>query len=119
MVEKSSMPPTYDEVQNICKSVLDEVIGQSSYMHTESVKWTSKVVETITEKLVSMERHFKYCVTCVIMQSGLGAGLNMSSTCYWNRQTDFAFAVRWESKAVFAVCNVFAIAFNPETEMTS
>uniref|UniRef100_A0A915E1J8 Dynein light chain Tctex-type 1 n=1 Tax=Ditylenchus dipsaci TaxID=166011 RepID=A0A915E1J8_9BILA len=110
MVDKTSLPPTYDEVNQICKDVLEEVIGQSTYQHGESVKWTSKAVENITEGLVALNRNYKFCVCCIIMQTGLGAGLNVSSTCYWDKQTDFAFAIRWESKAVIAVCNVFALA---------
>lgn len=51
-----------------------------------------------------------FLVSCIIMQTGLGAGLNVASTCYWNKATDYSFAYRWESKAVIAIVNVFAIA---------
>jgi hypothetical protein len=59
------------------------------------------------------------------MQAGLGAGLNVASMCFWgwyclrdcenlierisDKQTDHSFVVRWESKAVIAVCNVYAL----------
>lgn len=46
------------------------------------------------------------------MQTGLGAGLNVAATCFWDKSTDQAFAVRWESKSVIAVVNVFAIALS-------
>lgn len=45
------------------------------------------------------------------MQTGLGAGLNVATTCYWDKSTDVSFPYRWESKAVIVICNIFAIAF--------
>ena len=110
MVEKAVLPPTHDEVNGICKEVFENLIGQSSYQHAEVVKWNQKAVEDITVKLVALGRSFKYCVSCLIMQTGLGAGLNVASTCYWDQSSDISFVVRWESKSVIAVCNVFAIA---------
>ncbi|VDN06031.1 unnamed protein product [Thelazia callipaeda] len=49
-------------------------------------------------------------VTCVIMQTNTGAGLSVSSTCYWDKTTDMSFTVRWENKAVVTIVNVFAVA---------
>uniref|UniRef100_A0A914BWH3 Dynein light chain Tctex-type 1 n=1 Tax=Acrobeloides nanus TaxID=290746 RepID=A0A914BWH3_9BILA len=103
-------PPSYDDVTGICKEVLDEVIGTSSYIHTEAVNWNQKIVELITERLVRLDRPYKFCVCCVIMQLGLGTGLNCSSTCYWDKSSDQAFAYRWENKGVLAVVNVFCIS---------
>ncbi|KAH7728651.1 outer-arm dynein light chain 3 - sea urchin [Aphelenchoides avenae] len=112
MVDKSLLPPTYDEVNAICKDVLDEIVGQTGYNHAEAVKWNQKAVETISGHLVALGRPFKFCVCCVFMQTGLGAGLNVAATCFWDKSTDQAFAVRWESKSVIAVVNVFAIALS-------
>lgn len=44
------------------------------------------------------------------MQTGLGAGLNVATTCYWDKSTDISIHYRWESKAVIVICNIFAIA---------
>ena len=58
------------------------------------------------------------------MQAGLGAGLNVASMCFWgffhlinksiennnsDKKADHSYVVRWESKAVIAVCNIFAL----------
>ncbi|CAD5206273.1 unnamed protein product [Bursaphelenchus okinawaensis] len=112
MVDRSLLPPSFEEVSGICKEVLDDVIGQKPYQHAEVVKWNQTAVEKITEKLAGLGRPYKYCLCCVVMQTGLGAGLNVSSTCYWDKNTDHTFAYRWESRAVIAVCNVYAISMS-------
>jgi len=113
MVDRSLVQPSYEEVSSICKEVLDEIVGNQPYQHAEVVKWNQTAVEKITEKLAAMNRPYKYCLCCVIMQTGLGAGLNVSSTCFWDKNNDHAFAYRWESRAIIAVCNVFAISMGP------
>uniref|UniRef100_A0AC34FPB0 Dynein light chain Tctex-type 1 n=1 Tax=Panagrolaimus sp. ES5 TaxID=591445 RepID=A0AC34FPB0_9BILA len=102
---------TYDEVNNLCKEIFEDTIGQTPYQHLEAVKWNTNVVEAITQGLVNLNQQFKYCVTCIVMQAGLGAGLNVASTCYWDRMTDASYSIRWESKTVVAVCTIFAVNY--------
>lgn len=110
LISTTQTPITYEEVAGICKGVLENVIGQNGYQHTEAVKWNQKIVEKITENLILLERSYKFCVSCIIMQTGLGAGLNVATTCYWDKSTDVSIHYRWESKAVIVICNVFTIA---------
>uniref|UniRef100_A0A7E4V0S3 Dynein light chain tctex-type n=1 Tax=Panagrellus redivivus TaxID=6233 RepID=A0A7E4V0S3_PANRE len=113
-VNKSdSLPiaPTFEEANNIAKEVLEEVVGSSVYLHIESVAWNQSVVEKVTQRLVDMNRPYKYCVTNVIMQTGTSVGLNVSSTCYWDKHTDQTYSIRWESKNVVAIMTVFAISY--------
>lgn len=105
------LPPTYDEVNNVCKNVFDETIGQNEYKHIDAVKWNTHIVEMITQRLVALNRPFKYCVTCILMQAGYGTGLNVASTCYWDKNTDTSFSIRWETKNVVAVSTIFAINY--------
>jgi len=99
----------YEEVSKICKKAFDEIIGTASYQHTEAVKWNQAAVEKITEDLVKMGYPYKICVCCIVMQTGLGAGLNVASACFWDKTDDLAYVVRWESKAVFAISSIFAL----------
>uniref|UniRef100_A0A914I4I0 RING-type domain-containing protein n=1 Tax=Globodera rostochiensis TaxID=31243 RepID=A0A914I4I0_GLORO len=101
---------TQEEVNTICKDVLESLIGSSTYQHTEAVKWNQSVVEKITAGLVQLQKPYKYCVCVILMQTGSGAGLSVASMCFWDRRCDNSFVVRWESKAVTAVCNIFAVA---------
>uniref|UniRef100_A0A915PUD8 Cystatin domain-containing protein n=1 Tax=Setaria digitata TaxID=48799 RepID=A0A915PUD8_9BILA len=93
---------------------LDNIIGNSPYWHVTTNQWSQQAVETITTNLVKLNKPYKYIVTCVIMQTNTGAGLSVSSTCYWDKATDrkflLSFTVRWENKAVVTIVNVFAVA---------
>uniref|UniRef100_A0AC34QR88 Dynein light chain Tctex-type 1 n=1 Tax=Panagrolaimus sp. JU765 TaxID=591449 RepID=A0AC34QR88_9BILA len=103
--------PTFEEVNNLTKDVLESIIGQTSYQHMDSVKWNNQVVEGLTQRLVDLNRPYKYCVTCIVMQTGLGAGLNVSSTCYWDKSSDQSYNIRWENKSVLAIVTIFAISY--------
>lgn len=98
------------EVQAIAKEALDTIIGNNAYQHLMTNQWSQQAVETITTNLVKLNKPYKYIVTCVIMQTNAGAGLSVSSTCYWDKTTDQSFTVRWENKSVVTIVNVFAVA---------
>uniref|UniRef100_A0AC35G3S6 Dynein light chain Tctex-type 1 n=1 Tax=Panagrolaimus sp. PS1159 TaxID=55785 RepID=A0AC35G3S6_9BILA len=115
-VEKSDGNlPTYDQVNNLCKEIFDDTISQQPYQHMEAVKWNTNIVESITQGLVGLNPYFKYCVSIIIMQAGLGAGLNVASTCYWDRHTDASYSIKWETKSVVAVCTIFAVNYATRT----
>lgn len=105
------MAPSYEQVNLVCKDVLDQIIGNNAYQPNESAKWNEQVVESITKHLVELNRPYKYCITCIVMQPGTGAGLNVSSTCYWDKSCDQSYSIRWESKGLLAVLNIFAINY--------
>ena len=107
----SQNAPTYPEVETLCNKIFEEIVGKSSYDHSEAIKWNTKLVESITQALVGMSRPFKYCVTCIIMEAGEKAGINVASTCFWDKQSDMSYSVRCESKAVIAVCTIFAVNY--------
>uniref|UniRef100_A0A914YRJ8 Uncharacterized protein n=1 Tax=Panagrolaimus superbus TaxID=310955 RepID=A0A914YRJ8_9BILA len=105
--------PTYAEVENLCKALFEQTIGTEKYDHLEGVKWNKQLVESIAQGLVGMSRPFKYCVSCIIMEVGVasGVGLNVASTCFWDKQTDASYSIRCETKNVLAVCTIFAVNY--------
>ncbi|KHN71021.1 Dynein light chain Tctex-type 1 [Toxocara canis] len=107
---KAGTHPMNQEVQTIAKEALDTIIGNNAYQHLTTNQWSQQAVETITTNLVKLNKPYKYIVTCVIMQTNAGAGLSVSSTCYWDKTTDQSFTVRWENKSVVTIVNVFAVA---------
>uniref|UniRef100_A0A1I8ARZ2 Dynein light chain n=1 Tax=Steinernema glaseri TaxID=37863 RepID=A0A1I8ARZ2_9BILA len=107
---ESMEPPTYDEIKNVANEVLDKVVSNKPYNHSDFTKANQQVVEEITAELVKFGKPFKYIVCCVIMQTGTGAGLNVSHTCFWNRTNDSAVSIRWENKVCVAVVNVFSVS---------
>ncbi|TKR59527.1 hypothetical protein L596_029185 [Steinernema carpocapsae] len=107
--QNGAEPPSYEEIKSISNDVLDKVTSNKQYNHGDFTKANQQVVEEITAELVKLGKPYKYIVCCVIMQTGTGAGLNVSHTCYWNRNTDHAASLRWENKVCVAVVNVFSV----------
>ena len=107
----SQNAPTYPEVEILCNKIFEEIVGKSSYDHSEAILWNKKLVESITEALVGMSRPFKYCVACIVMEAGEKIGLNVASTCFWDKQLDMSYSVRCESKHVLALCTIFAVNY--------
>ncbi|CAI4225803.1 unnamed protein product [Auanema sp. JU1783] len=99
-----------EEVQNIIKKVLDDVIGGNSYNPSESANWNQSAVENITKRLVEYQKPYKYIVTSSLLQIANGSGLNVSTISYWNKMTDVTYQHRWETKNMLAVVYVFAVA---------
>lgn len=93
MLDKSQ-PPTQEEVSAVCKEALDTIIGKSVYDYNEANKWIKQIVETVRANLVTMDRPYKFIVSCVIFQNNIGAGMNISSTCYWDKNSDRKLLLR-------------------------
>lgn len=49
--------------------------------------WTNHIVDNCLRELQSLNKPFKYMITCIIMQKN-GAGLNTSATMFWDPDTD-------------------------------
>jgi Tctex-1 family len=49
--------------------------------------WTNHIVDNCLRELQSLNKPFKYIITCIIMQKN-GAGLNSSATMFWDPEKD-------------------------------
>ncbi|KAM9703604.1 dynein light chain Tctex-type 1 [Menidia menidia] len=98
-----------DEVSKIIKESVEVTIGANAYQHSRVNQWSTGVVEQCLSQLSKLGKPFKYIVTCIIMQKN-GAGLQTSSTCFWDNTTDGSCAVRWENKSMYCIVNVFGLA---------
>ncbi|XP_014783472.1 dynein light chain Tctex-type 1 [Octopus bimaculoides] len=98
-----------DDVTNIIKESVENVIGSNAYQHNKINQWTSNVVEQCLSQLTKLNKPFKYIVTCVIMQKN-GAGLHTASSCFWDNTTDGSCTVKWENKTMYVIVSVFGLA---------
>uniref|UniRef100_A0A1I8HD51 Protein kinase domain-containing protein n=1 Tax=Macrostomum lignano TaxID=282301 RepID=A0A1I8HD51_9PLAT len=98
-----------DEVSNIIKESVEDVIGTAHYSHNKVGQWTSSVIEQCVNQLTRLGKPFKYIVTCLVMQKN-GAGLNTASSCYWDSQTDGSCIIKWENKSMYVIVSVFGLA---------
>ncbi|GMH38479.1 hypothetical protein BSKO_06363 [Bryopsis sp. KO-2023] len=98
-----------DDVSNIIKDSIDTVLQNQQFSLTKVGQWTAGCLENCIKKLTSMNKPFKYVVTCVIMQKN-GAGLHTAASCFWDNSTDGSRTVRWENKTMYCICTVFGLA---------
>ncbi|KAI8614185.1 hypothetical protein CcCBS67573_g06048 [Chytriomyces confervae] len=98
-----------DEVNNVIKESIESTIQNAAYHHNKVGQWNSNIVEQCLKKLASLNKPFKYIVTCTIMQKN-GAGLHAASSCYWDSTTDGCTTYKYDSKTMYCIVNVFGLA---------
>jgi dynein light chain Tctex-type 1 len=49
--------------------------------------WTNHIVDNCLRELQSLNKPYKYIITCIIMQKN-GAGLNAAASMYWDTEKD-------------------------------
>nr|WAW84851.1 dynein light chain Tctex-type [Halisarca dujardinii] len=98
-----------EEVSQIIKESIENVLGSSHYQHNRVNQWTSSVVEQCLNQLTKLGKAYKYIVTCAIMQK-TGAGFHSASSCFWDNTTDGSCTLRWENKSMYCIVSVFGLA---------
>ncbi|CAG8546448.1 7151_t:CDS:2 [Paraglomus brasilianum] len=76
-----------EKVKVIIKETINEIMGDSLYIHTRAAEWNVKIVNGCLEKLIALGKAFKYIVTCTIVQKN-GAGIHSTSLCHWDPKQD-------------------------------
>jgi dynein light chain Tctex-type 1 len=73
--------------------------------------WTNAVVDLVLKELHALARPFKYAITCIIMQKN-GAGLNTSTSMFWDTSKDGHCKLSWENQTMHCIVTVYGIARN-------
>ncbi|CAG5082806.1 Oidioi.mRNA.OKI2018_I69.PAR.g10212.t1.cds [Oikopleura dioica] len=97
-----------DEVNSVIKESIENVVGSSQYESVKIDMWMNSIIEQCIENLTKLDKPYKYVATAVIMQK-TGAGLQTSSSCYWDSTTDGSCTVRWENKTMYCIVSVFGL----------
>ncbi|KAJ1506087.1 Dynein light chain Tctex-type [Coelomomyces lativittatus] len=66
---------------------IESSIQNHPYHHQKVGQWNTNIVEQCLKKLTSLNKPYKYIVTCIIMQKN-GAGLHCANSCYWDQSSD-------------------------------
>ncbi|XP_077423111.1 dynein light chain Tctex-type 3-like [Vanacampus margaritifer] len=98
-----------EEADNIVKECIENVVGGDDYNQNLVNKWTAAIVERCLTQLVKLGKQYKFIVTCALMQK-TGNGLHTANSCYWDTAMDGSSTVRWESRTMYCVVSVFAVA---------
>ncbi|KAI8998244.1 Tctex-1 [Gaertneriomyces semiglobifer] len=97
-----------DEVTNVIKESIESTLQNAMYHHNKVAQWNSNIVEQTLKRLTSLNKPFKYVVTCTIMQKN-GAGLHAASSCWWDSSVDGSATYKYESKTMYTIVNVYGL----------
>eukprot|EP00953_Heterococcus_sp_UTEX-ZZ885_P036660 18867-Heterococcus_DN1.PRE.3 len=71
--------------------------------------WTNHIVDNCLRELQSLNKPYKYIITCIIMQKN-GAGLNTAASMYWDTEKDNQCEVPWENQNMHCIVTVYGCA---------
>ena len=93
------------------KNAITSTLGEASYIPKKVNDWINTIVDSCLKELQSLNRPYKYIVTCIIMQKN-GAGLDTASSLWFDTQKDGKVVVPWENGTMHVICPVFGLALN-------
>lgn len=99
-----------NDVNARANQILQSLLANKDYSQDEVPQWTAQLTEEIVVKLKELSTSFKYCVSCIILQKG-DAGMHMSSTCFWDSNSDGSVAIKWENNSMHCILNIYGISF--------
>ena len=99
-----------DGITGMANEKVSEFLGSQDYNQDQVQKWTSQISEELIKALKGVTSNFKFCVSCLILQKG-DAGMHMSSTCYWDSNTDGSATIKWENSSMYCILNIYGISF--------
>lgn len=97
------------EVDTLIRDSVSQTVGESQFTLAKINLWSSNVVEGCLKKLASLNKPFKYVVTCNLTQKA-GAGLHTASCTRWNEKTDGKMSVQWENQTMLVLVTVYWLA---------
>jgi len=104
-----------EEANGIVTETVNEVVGVSSgdkevaYDPKQVQAWIERINTGTLDKLQKLTQSFKFIVSTTVVQK-TGAGIHVSSTCFWEQATDGNLTFRWENKSMYVIIQVFGLA---------
>ncbi len=102
-----------DDVETIVRKAIHSVLNESEYNTKKVNEWTNAVVTNCIKDLQTLARPYKYVITCLITQKN-GAGMNTSTSTYWDAAKDGFCKVPWQNGTMHCIVTVFGICVNTD-----
>jgi len=100
-----------EDVDTIVKTAISSCLTDVMYNHKKVNDWINTIVDSCLKELQSLNRPFKYIVTCIIMQQN-GAGMNTAATMFWDTSKDGRYVMNWSNNTMHVLVTVYGIAVN-------
>ena len=115
MSEQPNQPVPFSRLKDNLKETITKLINEflkgKPYSPNDAPQWTHTISETIVKSCQEKDKEFKYAATCIIINKSDG-GFHMSSSCYWNSETDGNIVVKVEMDTLYCIANVFGFSLN-------
>jgi dynein light chain Tctex-type 1 len=98
-----------DEVCRVIQGSILAALESKSYDAAQVNDQVDRVTETCLAGLREASPNFKYIVSCLIIEKN-GSGMDCTSCCFWDPETDGSCTVRWENRTIQAIVVVFGLA---------
>ena len=105
---KESLNHKKEEVLRVLHKTLEKTFTSNNYSIEDAQSWTSNISEEVTKALKTFDENFKYCVFCIVFQKG-DSGMETSSCCLWDNNTDSSFVVVYENNQMHCIVNCFCL----------
>ena len=89
------------------QSIINDFLSNKTYSANEGPAWAHHISEEVTKFVHGLNKSFKYSVSTMILDKRDGGGFHMSSSCYWNTQTDGNSVDKWENDTLICIVNTF------------
>ena len=76
-----------EDIENLVKNSISSCLSEWSYQPKLVDNKTHLIVDACLKELQTLNRPFKYIVTCIIMQKN-GAGLDTGAALFWDNAKD-------------------------------
>ena len=107
------------DIENLVNETAEDVLKDAIWDEKEVPHWINKICEDVTEKLVRMQRPYKFIVTCLMQQKVLQSVCHSSYSCLYENATDGVQVVLYpppsrketSTKTVGCLITVFSTRF--------
>ncbi|CAM9791571.1 unnamed protein product, partial [Phaeothamnion confervicola] len=100
-----------EDVDTIVKNAITGCLTDAMYNPKKVTDWTNTIVDNCLKELQSLNKPFKYVITCVVMQKN-GAGLSTAATMRWDADKDSYCQVPWQNQNMHCIVTVYGLAVN-------
>lgn len=100
-----------EDIENIVKLAIHSILNENSFHSLKVNEWTNGIITQCLTKLKSLSKPYKYVITCIITEK-TGAGLNTSTTFFWDNKNDEYCKVPWQNETIHCIVTVFAVSLN-------
>lgn len=108
-MELERHPFPVEEIREAIREVVSSTLPAGTVFATSRVdSWTASITDGIIKKLVTLNKPYKYIVSCTLVQH-VGAGLHTASLCLWDKTTDGSVTEQWANETIQCVVTVYGL----------